>query len=114
MLKPDGVLRVAVPNLRTTVNDYVAKGNADVFMDQLQLALDKPRGIVGYLRYFLIGDRNHHWAYDGPSIGKLLADNGFDRVTLLEPGQTGIQEPGSLDLFERAGGSAYAEAVPRR
>lgn len=113
VLKPGGRLRIVVPDLRITVNDYVAKGNADVFLDQLQLALDKPHGVLGHLRHILVGDRNHHWLYDGHSVSRLLADNGFEQVTLLQPGETGIDEPGNLDLFERAGESAYVEAVFR-
>ncbi len=110
VLKPEGVLRIVVPDLQVTVNDYVEKQNADVFLDHLQLALDKPHGLAEHLRHLLIGDRNHRWLYDGRSMAKLLAANGFEKVEILEPGQTRIAEPGKLDLFERAGESAFVEA----
>ena len=114
VLKPGGILRIVVPDLRVTVNDYVARGNADIFLDQLQLELDKPRGVRGHLRNLLLGGRNHHWLYDGPSIAQLLERNGFDDVCSLPPGQSRIAEPGELNLHERAGESAYVEGVRPR
>jgi SAM-dependent methyltransferase len=111
VLKPGGVLRLVVPDVRVTINDYMTKGNADVFVEHLQLAIDKPQGFKEQVRVLLMGDRNHRWLYDGPSIGKLMADAGFVSVAVLPPGRTGIAEPGALDLFERAGESAYAEGV---
>jgi len=109
VLKPHGRLRIVVPDLRVTVNDYVAKGNADTFLDHLQLDLDKPHGLRGHLRELLLGGRNHHWLYDGPSMRKLLLECGFHEVELLPPGRTAIEDPGELDLCERAGESAYVE-----
>lgn len=111
VLKPGGVLRIVVPDLRVTVNDYVAKGNADIFLDHLQLALDKPHGLKRRLRHLLVGDRNHHWLYDKKSISRLLTANGFDEVEVLQPGQTRMAEPGELNLAERVGESVFVEAL---
>jgi SAM-dependent methyltransferase len=111
VLKPGGILRLVVPDVRVTINDYMTKGNADVFVEHLQLAIDKPQGLREQVRMLLTGDRNHRWLYDGPSIGKLLGDAGFENVEVLPPGRTGIADPGKLDLFERAGESAYAEGM---
>ena len=108
-LKPGGVLRIAVPDLRVTVNDYVAKGNADTFLDHLQLDLDKPHGFVGHVKHLLVGGRNHHWLYDGRSMSKLLTECGFEQVEVLEPGRTRIAEPGELNLAERLGESVFVE-----
>lgn len=111
VLKPGGVLRIVVPDLRITVDDYVAKGNADVFLDHLQLELDKPHGLRGHLRNILLGGRNHHWLYDGRSLSALIARSGFDDVRVLKPGETRIVDPGELNLREREGESAYVEAA---
>jgi predicted SAM-dependent methyltransferase len=111
VLKPGGVLRILVPDLRVTVRDYVAKGNADVFLDHLQLELYKPHGLRAWLRHQLVGGRNHRWLYDGPSIHKFIAGNGFDEVRLVQPGETRIAEPGMLDLREREHESAMVEAI---
>jgi predicted SAM-dependent methyltransferase len=111
VLKPGGILRIVVPDLRITVEDYVAKGNADVFLDHLQLELDKPHGLRGHLRNILVGGRNHHWLYDGRSISALIARSGFSDVRVLKPGETRIADPGQLNLREREGESVYVEAV---
>ena len=111
VLKPGGILRIVVPDLRITVDDYVTKGNADVFLDHLQLELDKPHGFRGHLRNILVGGRNHHWLYDGRSISSLIARSGFDDVRVLKPGETRIPDPGELNLREREGESAYVEAA---
>ncbi len=111
VLRPGGVIRLVVPDLRITVRDYVAKGNADTFVEHLQLALDKPHGFSEYLRYLLVGSRNHRWLYDGKSMSKLLLQCGFGEVVTLQAGETRIQAAGMLDLFERAGESAYVEGT---
>ena len=109
VLRPGGRLRLVVPDLRVTVDDYVAKGNADIFLDQLQLALDKPHGMRGHLRNILVGSRNHHWLYDGRSLQRLVRDNGFEQVEVMEPGSTRLPDPGKLNLSERIGESVYVE-----
>ncbi len=111
VLRPGGVIRLDVPDLRITVNDYVAKGNADIFVEHLQLALDKRHGLSEYLRYLLVGGRNHQWLYDGKSMSKLLLERGFAEIVTLQPGKTGMPAAGMLDLFERAGESAYVEGT---
>ncbi len=110
VLKPGGILRVVAPDLRVTVNDYVTKGNADKFLLHLQLDLDKPHGLRSHISRLLLGGRNHHWMYDAKSLSGLLSECGYRSVQVLDPGQTGIAEPGTLNLHERAGESIYLEA----
>jgi SAM-dependent methyltransferase len=111
VLKPGGILRIVVPDLRITLRDYLAKGNADIFLDHLQLELDKPHGWRARLRHLLTGGgRNHRWLYDGKSIAGLIERCGFAEVEVVEPGRTRIADPGELDLAERAHESAMVEA----
>jgi hypothetical protein len=42
---------------------------------------------------------------------KLLTISGFECARALPPGQTGIKDPGSLDLYERSSESIYLEAL---
>jgi len=111
VLRPGGVLRLAVPDLSVTVRDYVQGGNAEIFMEQLLLDLDKPRGFGARLRRLLLGGRDHHWMYDGRSLARLVASQGFDDVAVQPPGATRIADPGKLDLREREGDSVFVEAV---
>jgi SAM-dependent methyltransferase len=112
VLKQGGVLRIAVPDVSLTVRDYVADGNADVFLEQLQFDLDRPRGLAGRLRHILLGGgRGHRWMYDARSIHRVVEAAGFAQVETLPPGRTRIADPGRLDLAERPEESIYLEAV---
>jgi predicted SAM-dependent methyltransferase len=110
VLKPGGVLRLSAPNLRWSVLEYVENGRADAFVAQLQFDLDRPRGVMGRLRQLLSGGRGHRWMYDGPSLQKLVSDNGFADVEVVPAGQTRLAAPGDLDLREREIESVYVEA----
>ncbi len=69
LLKPGGILRLAVPDLQMIAERYGRDGDADGFMTALGIELDKPTGLVARLRYaFLTGFRLHHWMYDAASL----------------------------------------------
>lgn len=112
VLKAGGILRIAVPDVSLTVRDYVADGDADVFLEQLQFDLDRPRGMTGHLRHLVLGGgRGHRWMYDTRSIRRLVEAADFAEVETLPPGRTRIVDPGRLDLAERSEESIYLEAV---
>lgn len=110
VLKPGGTLRLAVPNLKWSILEYMEKGNADHFIAQLQFDIDKPRGLVARVHRFLTGGRGHHWMYDGPSLSRLVGEAGFVRIEILAAGETRLHDPGALDLREREIESLYLEA----
>ncbi|UYN93239.1 MAG: methyltransferase domain-containing protein [Enhydrobacter sp.] len=112
VLKSGGLLRLAVPDLCLPVREYLADGNADLFLEQLQFDLDRPHGFGERLRHFLSGGgRNHHWMYDERSIARLVAAAGFDDVRTLPAGSSRIADAGDLDLAERSEESIYLEAT---
>jgi hypothetical protein len=49
--------------------------------------------------------------YDGASLARLLSEAGFADAAVMPPGKTRIEDPGELDLEERAAESVYVEAV---
>jgi predicted SAM-dependent methyltransferase len=110
VLKPGGVLRLAVPDLRNAVCQYLRLNDADGFLRHLQFDLDKPRGPVAGLRRLLSGGRGHHWMYDAQSLTALVAEAGFADIRMMEEGRTTIAEPGSLALNEREADSLCLEA----
>jgi SAM-dependent methyltransferase len=110
VLKPGGMLRLAAPDLRWSILEYMEKGRADEFVAQLQFEFDKPRGLFGRLKWMLSGGRGHHWMYDGPSLSRLVARGGFAEVEILPAGQTRLVDPGALNLREREIESVYVEA----
>lgn len=61
VLKPGGILRLAVQDLRNAAYQYLRLSDADGFLRHLQFDLDKPRGAVARLLHMLSGGRGHHW-----------------------------------------------------
>jgi len=111
VLAPNGIIRIVIPDLRKLVDQYIAEGNADVFMERTLLTLPRSRHLLDRLKHLVVGDRHHLWMYDGPSMCRLLSAAGFREPRLLAPGSTTIPNPGALDLYERAEESAYVEAL---
>lgn len=111
VLKPGGLLRVAAPDVRWSVLEYMEKGRADEFIAQLQFDIDRPRGLVDGIRRLLSGGRGHHWMYDGLSLSRLVAGEGFVDVEVVPAGQSRLADPAGLDLREREIESVYVEAT---
>ncbi len=106
-----GVIRLAVPDLRQFVEEYVGTGDADRFVERTLLACERHETLLARLQFLLVGHRHHLWMYDGESLRELLSEAGFSETVVLSPGETKIPDPGPLDLHERADESVYVEAV---
>ena len=111
ILKSGGIIRLAVPNLKYQVDSYLKDGDADKFIESTLLTRKNPKTLIEKIKYLIIGDRNHQWMYDGQSLCKLLSSAGFNEPMVLEAGLTNIQDPGMIDLKERAPESVFVEAV---
>jgi predicted SAM-dependent methyltransferase len=114
VLEPGGLLRLAVPDLRKHVAEYLATDDADAFVARTLLTQARARGLLQRLRGALVGARHHHWMYDGPSLQRLLLAHGFVNPEIMPAGQTKIAQPGALDLQERCSESVYVEAEKAR
>jgi SAM-dependent methyltransferase len=110
VLIPGGILRIAVPDIRFHVDRYLSAGDADLFIEGIRMGRTKPRGLLQRARHGVVGDREHHWMYDGSSLCRLLTSAGFVDARVVEAGSTTIPNPGSLDLAERAPESVFVEA----
>ena len=110
ILKPGGIIRLAVPNIRWHIDNFLEDNDADKFIEKIKLTRVLPKTMMGRLRALMIGDRSHRWMYDGSSICKLLTEAGFENACELEAGETMIPNPGDLNLRERAPESVFAEA----
>ena len=110
ILKSGGIIRLAVPNIKYQVDNYLKDGDADKFIESTYLTRKKPKTIIAKIKYLIIGDRNHQWMYDGKSLCKLLSSAGFYEPCILEPSLTTIPDPGMLNLKERLSESVYVEA----
>ena len=111
VLRPEGILRLAVPDLAQLIHRYNMDGDANAFLTASLLSMEQPRTVRSKVRYLLLGSRHHAWMYDARSLVGLVEQAGFDRVQAMSAGTTTIPDPGALDLFERADESIYVEAV---
>lgn len=109
-LRPGGVLRLAVSDLMFYAKRYVADGDLEYFMYHTHMTRPRLRGTVKKLGWLVTGDRHHKWMYDAAHLCGVLREVGYREARALAAGETGIAEPGELNLRERAPESLYVEA----
>lgn len=110
VLKPGGVIRLAIPDLSIAINQYNNNNDADAFVEKIHMGLIKPKTLLEKFKLLFIGTRHHHWMYDGKSLCNLLSKNNFFNCIILPAGQTTINNPDKLNLNEYEGWSVYVEA----
>lgn len=110
VLQPGGILRLAFPDIRHYVRQYLEHQDADQFVADTLMAQQRPKSWAEKLTMLVVGFRHHLWMYDGNSLCRLLTAKGFVNVASLVAGETHIPNPAPLDLSERADASAYVEA----
>ena len=111
VLRPGGVLRLAVPDLRKHVEDYVSTGDGNRLVEALNMSREEPVSLIMRLRARLTPFRGHRWMYDEASLRELVDGCGFTKSVVLDAGQTTISSPGDLNLSERLEESLYIEAT---
>jgi ubiquinone/menaquinone biosynthesis C-methylase UbiE len=111
ILTKNGILRIAIPDLKKLVEKYIMDGDADDFIEKTGFARTPPKSLFAKIKYLIAADRGHKWMYDGPSMVKLLSSAGFKDAKIMPAGTTMISDPGELDLWERLEESVYIEAV---
>jgi predicted SAM-dependent methyltransferase len=77
VVRPGGVLRLAVPDIRKLVQNYIATGDADEFIASTWMCAPRPRSLTESLRLLVLGPRHHNWMYDDTSLSKFLLSQGF-------------------------------------
>ena len=80
VLEGEGVLRIAVPDLRIAIDKYLRVEDADLFMKELLVSAPAIKNWAQKIGLFFSGYRHHQWMYDGKSLEKLLASAGFTNV----------------------------------
>ena len=111
ILKSGGIIRIAVPNIKYHIENYLKYGDADKFIESTLLTIKEPKGMIAKIKYLIIGHRHHQWMYDGKSLCKLLSLAGFQTPNIIPAGSTTIVEPGALNLKERLPESVFVEAI---
>ena len=106
-----GILRIAVPDLKKQVMQYVEHSDADLFLEQTYLSYGELSSFKQKLELLIVGFRHHQWMYDAESLSKLLLNIGFSKVFVSDAGETVIKDHEGLNLFEREDESLYIEAM---
>lgn len=109
ILKPDGVLRIAVPDMRLLVERYLDDGDCDRLIAASLLVDEGQDRPAARCKQAIFGARGHRWMYDAGSLTALLVKNGFAGVRILSAGQTTIPMETGIDYAERAEESVYVE-----
>lgn len=102
-LRVGGILRIAVPDLRTIVDDYLADGSAPTFIDRLHLRSSASEA-------FHKG-AHHQTMYDARYLASLFREAGFPNPERKEFGQSQISDIGDVELESRKHESLYMEAT---
>jgi SAM-dependent methyltransferase len=110
VLVPGGALRIAVPDLRPKVLEYLKSGDADELIRSMHVSPESGTR-TNRLVQLLAGTRHHVWMYDGASLVRLISSAGFMEAAVVPPGTSRIDRPGPLDLAERSEESVYVEST---
>lgn len=114
VLAPGGILRVATPDLRKWVHEYVegdvSRGPtpADSLMEKLGTFRDEPVNPARrYIRRLFSGSV-HQWLYDLDSLSHLLLEGGFSECS---PRDFREGDTPDLDQLEHRPDSVFVEAL---
>lgn len=110
VLRPGGIIRLVVPDLKMRIENYNQTADADQFMESIRMGNIRQKTVQDKIRHLLTGTRHHVWMYDGASLIKLLEKHGFSNAEVMPPGETKIKNYEPLNLYERADESVYIEA----
>lgn len=109
VLETDGILRISVPDLKIAAQNYYIEEDANNFMNTLLVEAPKIDTLKEKLSLLFNGYRHHQWMYDGKSLSDLFRKVGFKNVVICSAGETTIQNPEGLNLFERDEQSVFVE-----
>jgi predicted SAM-dependent methyltransferase len=115
ILKPGGVFRLVMPDLRAMVQQYVAAGNdpraAMDFMEHSGLGRqNRARGLIGNIRAWL-GNSRHRWLWDYESLEPELKNAGFVDVRPAAYGDYADKYFATVEFPDRFPSAVAAESM---
>jgi predicted SAM-dependent methyltransferase len=106
VLRPDGRVRLATPDLAAWVEEYRADGDADAFNERFGHFVETPSSSARGLLQRLFPGAAHQWLYDEASLRRLLEEAGF--VDVERRGFRDSELP-DIALLEDRDGSLFVE-----
>ena len=110
VLKPNGIMRIVVPDFQRLVDNYKFDKDVDKFVNSSCLVGKKPKSLLKKLQYLIQGHGWHHQMFNKESL-KFFKKLKFSDVQLIESGKTNIGYKTSIDLNERKNESLYFEFI---
>ena len=132
VLKPNGIIRIAVPDLQSIINRYnsavsrLENGDMKAFSDHRKstyelfdqmvrketTGTEEQRFALKFIERIVRGNAAkvgelHRWMYDEYSLGKLLLDVGFENVQTESPTTSRIEGWAQFNLDTNKDGSIY-------
>lgn len=105
ILKPGGIFRLVMPDLRKMTESYLAANDPEAavrFMRHTGMALEyRSKGLKGVLRESL-GNARHQWLWDGESTTHYLQKAGFTNIRPCKLGDSawgGFKDVEDADRF---------------
>lgn len=103
-LRPAGVFRLVLPDLRQLATDYLSDPSPDAAMAFMRNSMlgqpTRPRGLAAFLRSWL-GGSQHRWMWDFESLKTELESAGFTDVRRASMGDSTESRFAELELPER-------------
>lgn len=106
VLTTKGILRVAVPDLRIAIKDYLESREpmaSHEFVDRLLMS----RGLQDLIHR----GRHHHQMFDANSLGFLFREAGFLQPKVKQFRESAIPDIADVELESRKSESVYVEAL---
>tara|TARA_A100001234_G_scaffold220791_1_gene234606 strand:+ start:1724 stop:2350 length:627 start_codon:yes stop_codon:yes gene_type:complete len=91
MLKPDGILRIVVPSLKSRIERYNQDNDANKFMNSLGCVRENESMNLIYKFRFIFGGSRHRWMYDENSLHQELQQAGFKLIRSCEFGDSNLE-----------------------
>ena len=110
VLKPNGVMRIVVPDFQKLIDNYKSDEDVDKFIYDSCLVGKKPKTLIKKIQYLIQGHRWHHQMFNKDSLRNFKKLK-FSDVELMKPGKTKINYKTSIDLDERKNNSLYFEFI---
>jgi predicted SAM-dependent methyltransferase len=110
-LKPTGLVRIVLPDLRMLADQYTdGRIGADRFVDKMHMAID------GMSAWKIASSHAfHRWMYDVPSFTAALNSLGYTNIQVCQAAESALTEFAELDRkIGREDQSFYVEAAPGR
>ncbi len=111
ILKPNGILRLVVPDFDILIKNYLADRNVNSFIESSCLVGQKPKNLLKKLQYLVQGHGWHHQMFTKDSLRNVLHNHGFKAIEFFKAGESNIPFQNNINLYDHSGISLYCESI---